>query len=70
VLVSGGVDSTGALVGSYIYDPLIDFWSSAASVSPARGYPTLALLGNGKVLTTLRAQARSDVNCATIEEIT
>jgi hypothetical protein len=52
VLVAGGwdFDFITFLSSAELYDPKSDIWSPAASMSTARGRPTLVVLPNGKVL--------------------
>jgi hypothetical protein len=53
VLVTGGIDSTGAPQSSAeLYDPVSNRWSAAASMTTAREWHTATLLTNGMVLVT------------------
>ena len=52
VLVSGGSNSTGSLVGAELYDPATGLWSVTGSMNVARDQHTATLLSTGNVLVT------------------
>ncbi|MET0404943.1 MAG: kelch repeat-containing protein, partial [Cystobacter sp.] len=55
VLVAGGfgTESRGpALTSAELYDPATGVWTPTGSLAQARGFHTMTLLGNGKVLVT------------------
>src|SRR2546428_6497000 len=50
VLVAGGINSSGVLSRTELYDPATGTWTTAATLNTARTGHTTTLLTNGKVL--------------------
>src|SRR4029453_13178629 len=50
VLVTGGVDETGALAAAELYDPVSGSWSATGNMSVARVDHSATLLSSGWVL--------------------